>query len=393
MNTVKCVHFLGVLMFLLSVMVCVTTADGQTVHALLIVMDDDPSIGRNVRVDKKRIQQLLDSIANEISFDIERTTLLSSEDEATRAGILEWVKNIRVDPNDVIFIYYAGHGGMNANKETFLATEGKYLYRKELVNTLESVELPRLTCLITDCCSSLVQSALEPNLQSSQSGARPAGEVLKNLFLEHKGFLHLTSATEGQYAWSNVLKGGWFTMSLVSAMQSDPDGNRDRFLSWEEVFVKARESTEKLFEQTTFTAEQLAKMRQLGITSQTPKAYALPTNIYATHIETGVPPTPERGLSITIEGLKAVNLIFATVVLGTLIISGRVSRKLKKQYVGRSRLAVHRGKTTSVIAIEVLIWIGFNVFWEFSRTNWLLICIGGFVVIGIILARKTKQYA
>ena len=393
MNTVKCVCFLGVLMFLLSTTVCVTTADGQTVHALLIVMDADPSIGRNVRVDKKRIQQLLDSVENEISFNVERTTLLSSEDKATREGILEWVRNIRVDPNDVIFIYYAGHGGMNANKETFLATEGKYLYRKELVNTLESVKLPRLTCLITDCCSSLVQSALEPNLQSSRSGARPAGEVLKNLFLEHKGFLHLTSATEGQYAWSNILTGGWFTMGLVNAMQSDPDENRDRFLSWEEVFVKVRESTEKLFEQTTFTAEQLAKMRQLGITSQTPKAYALPTNIYATHIEASVPPTPEHGLSITIEGLKAVNLIFATIVLCTLIISGRVSRKLKKQYVERSRLAAHRGKTASVIVIEVLVWIGFNVFWEFSRTNWLLICIGSIVVIGIILARKTKRYA
>ena len=379
MNTVKCVYFLGVLMFLLSATVCVTTADGQTVHALLIVMDADPSIGRNVRVDQKRIQQLLDSIENEISFAIEKTTLLSSEDSATRAGVLEWVKRLRVDPNDVVFIYYAGHGGMNAKKETFLATEGKYLYRKELVSALESVKLPRLTCLITDCCSSLVQSALEPNLQSSRSGARPAGAVLKNLFLEHKGFLHLTSATEGQYAWSNVLNGGWFTMNLVNAMQSDPDENRDRFLSWEEVFVKARESTGKLFEQTTFTAIQQAKMRQLGITSQTPKAYTLPTH--------------KRGLSIAIHGLREVNLIFAAIVLGTLMISSRISRKLKKQYAPRSQRAAHSGKTAAVLAIEVLIWIGFNVFWEFSRTHWLLICVGGIVVIGIILARKTKQYA
>ncbi|MDE0555770.1 MAG: caspase family protein [Candidatus Poribacteria bacterium] len=286
---------------------------------------------------------------------------------------------MRVEPNDVVFIYYAGHGGMNANKETFLATEGKYLYRRELVNALESVELPRLICLITDCCSSLVQSAIEPSLQSSRSGARPAGEVLRNLFLEHKGFLHLTSATEGQYAWSNVRNGGWFTMSLVNAMQTDPDGNRDRFLSWEEVFVRTRENTERLFSQTTFTAAQQAKMRQLGITSQTPKAYALPTH--------------GDGFSTPINGLREVNLIFAGIVLGTLVISGRVSRKLKKQYVGRSRLASHRGKTAAVIAIEVLICIAFNVFWEFSKTNWLLICVGGVVIISMILFRKKKQYA
>ena len=382
MNAVKCVSVLGLLIFLWSATVCVPAAEGQTVHALLIIMDDDPSVGRNVKVDRKRIQHILDSVQNELSWDVERTDLLSSEDRATRAEILEWIKNIRANPNDVVFIYYAGHGGMNRNKETFLATEGQYLYRKELVNALESVKLPRLTCLITDCCSSLVQSALDPTLQSSRSGARPAGAVLKNLFLEHKGFLHLTSATEGQYAWSNVVNGGWFTLSLITAMETDPDGNRDKFLSWEEVFVKARENTEKLFAQTTFTAEQQAKMRQLGITSQTPKAYTLPTSTTLT-----------AGGFFTIEGLRGVNLIFAAVVLGTLAISGRISRKLKKQYAGRGRITAQRSKAWVILFIEVLIWIGFNVFWEFSRANWVWIGIGGVVMIGIILSRKSKRYA
>ena len=381
-NGVKCVSFLGLLIFLWSATVCVPAAEGQTVHALLIVMDDDPSVGQNVKVDRKRIQHMLDSVQNELSWDLERTDLLSSQDSATRTKVLEWIKNIRTNPNDVVFIYYAGHGGMNRNKETFLATEGQYLYRKELVNALESIELPRLTCLITDCCSSLVQSALDPTLQSSRSGARPASAVLKNLFLEHKGFLHLTSATEGQYAWSNVVNGGWFTLSLINAMEADPDGNRDRFLSWEEVFVKARENTEKLFAQTTFTAEQQSRMRQLGITSQTPKAYALPTNTTLT-----------ARASFTIDGLRDVNLIFAVVVLGTLAISGRISRKLKKQYAGRGRIAVHRSKAWAILFIEVLIWIGFNVFWEFSMANWVWIGIGSVVMIGIILLRKPKRYA
>ena len=382
MNAVKCVSVLGLLIFLWSATVCVPAADGQTVHALLIVMDDDPSVGQNVRVDRKRIQHVLDSVQNELSWNVERTDLLSSEDRATRSEVLEWVKNIRANPNDVVFIYYAGHGGMNRNKETFLATEGQYLYRKELVSALESVKLPRLTCLITDCCSSLVQSALDPTLQSSRSGARPASAVLKNLFLEHKGFLHLTSATEEQYAWSNTVNGGWFTLSLINAMEADPDGNQDRFLSWEEVFVKARENTEKLFAQTTFTAEQQTRMRQLGITSQTPKAYALPTNTALT-----------AGTSFTIDGLRDVNFIFAVVVLGTLTISGRISRKLKKQYAGRGRIAVHRSKAWAILFIEVLIWIGFNVFWEFSRANWVWIGIAGVVMIGIILFRKPKRYA
>ena len=203
--------------------------------------------------------------------------------------------------------------------------------------------------------------------------------VLRNLFLEHKGFLHVTGATEGQYGWSNAATGGWFTRSFIEALDSNPDENQDKFLTWEEVFEKARENTEKTFSQTTFTAQQQAKMKQLGITSQTPKAYALPT--------------PLGGSIAKAEERKTVNYIFLAIVLCTLFISNRISRGLKKQYASRARLSSHRGKAFAIIALEVLMWIGFNIFWQFFRTNWILVCIIGIVIIGMILFRKPKRYA
>ena len=114
-------------------------------------------------------------------------------------------------------------------------------------------------------------------------------------------------------------------------------------------------------------------------TSQTPKAYSLPTPLAGSPLKTG-----ER---------STVNYIFLAIVLGTLGISNRISRRLKKQYVGRERLRSHRSKVFGIVTVEVLIWIGFNVFWAFSMANWMFISIMGVVMIGMIVSRKKRRYA
>ena len=375
MNTVKSGYIVVLLVFALSFTVSITIANAQTVHALLVIMDADPKIGNNVKVDEKRVKLLLDAVQNEL-FEVKTTTLLSSEKTATRDGVLQWIQNINVAKKDIVLIYYAGHGGMNPKKQTFLATEGKWLFRSDLVNAIEQVKSHRLTLLITDCCSSLVPTKVEPTLQSSRSMTRLTESILRNLFLEHKGFLHVTGATEGQYGWSNTLTGGWFTRNLIEALNSNPDENRDRFLSWKEVFETARQNTEKTFSQTIFTTAQQEDLRKKGITSQTPKAYSYPT--------------PLGGSS---EVRNTLNYIFLAIVLSSVFISNRISRSLKKQYANRLRRSSHRWKSFGVIAVEVLNWIGFNVIWGFFITNWIIISIISFVLIFMILTRKRKQYA
>lgn len=375
MKELRCAFFITLLVILMNVIVCVIPADAQTVHALMIIIDDDPRIGTNVKVDQKNIVQLLGSIENELC-SVKTTTLLSSKDQATRDGVLQWVGNLNTDKDDILFIYYAGHGGMNEKNQTFLVTEGKWLFRSELVNAIEQVNSPRLTLLITDCCSSLVTQKIDPNLQSSRSMTRLTERILRNLFLEHKGFLHITAATEGQYGWSNIVTGGWFTKNFVEALDSNPDKNSDSFLTWKEVFETARQNTEKTFSQATFTTTQLQDMRRKGITSQTPKAYSFPTPLDAGSDD-------EK---------ETVNYIFLAVVLITLFISIRISRNLKKQYASRRKLSSHRSRAWGIVAIEVLTWILYNIFWTFVSSNWWVVIVS-IVLILIILSRRSKRYA
>ena len=375
MKKLKSASFITLLIILMSITVCVIPTDAQTVHALLVIMDDDPRIGNNVQVDRKNIVQLLGSIENELC-EVETTTLLSSKDQATRDSVLQWIRNVNTEKNDILFVYYAGHGGMNDKKQTFLVTEGKWLYRSELVNAIEQVKSHRLTLLITDCCSSLVTQKIDRNLQSSRSMTRLTEKTLRNLFLEHKGFFHVTAATEGQYGWSNVITGGWFTKNFIEALDSKPDKNNDNFLTWKEVFETARQNTEKTFSQATFTTTQLQDMRRKGITSQTPKAYSFPTPL-------DIGSDDEK---------ETVNYIFLAIVLFTLFISIRISRNLKKQYASRRKLSSHRSKSWGIVVIEVLTWILYNIFWTFVSSNWWVVVIS-IVLILIILSRRTKRYA
>lgn len=88
----------------------------------------------------------------------------------------------------------------------------------------------------------------------------------------------------------------------------------------------------------------------------------------------------------TIQGL--VNLLFVVVIAGTLIISWVFADRLKK----RHSADFPWGKALSIVGIEVLLFIGFNIFFEIFKANWIWITIGTIIVLFIISSRKSKKY-
>jgi len=82
-----------------------------------------------------------------------------------------------------------------------------------------------------------------------------------------------------------------------------------------------------------------------------------------------------------------VNFLFLVIVLGTLGVSWVFEQRLRKQYGADFPW----NKTAAIVGIEVLIWIGFNIFWEFFKVYWLPISIIAVIIIGII-SRKKRRY-
>lgn len=240
-----------------------------TIHALLIIADADPSIGRAVDIDKQRMEGML-KVAEGIC-KVKTQMLLSSRNELKSEPILQWLKSVKPDANDTIFIYYSGHGGMNKNKETFLYLQDGYFFRSKMVSSIESAKNCRLKMLVTDCCS----DGPEPETPSSR--AVISKKALQDLFLNHEGFLHLTAASEGEYSWCSPKYGGWFTRAMVDSFDDTSDTDMDGFVSWNEVFKLSSDAVQKKFRQTFafFSADQKGDMNKKGINNQTPKWYSM----------------------------------------------------------------------------------------------------------------------
>ena len=265
-------------LFLLGIgILIVSPADAQTVHALLIIMDADSRIGPAMKADQEMVEDLLQSV-NRV-YPVKKTVYLSSRNATRRRAVLDWIQSVPPARDDVMFVYYGGHGGMvsNSYRETHLnLTDGK-LFRYRLADAMEKKKC-RLKMLITDACSNAPRP---PIVSSSYAVETVSKRHIKHLFGQHEGFLHLSAASEGQYSWTHLESGGFFTRALMEFISDTSDADHDGFVAWREVVKLTRDDTEKLFKQAYphFTQSQRADLQRRGITSQTPKAYSLPQRL------------------------------------------------------------------------------------------------------------------
>ena len=82
-----------------------------------------------------------------------------------------------------------------------------------------------------------------------------------------------------------------------------------------------------------------------------------------------------------------VNLLFVVAIIGTLGVSFLYAYRLKKQY--RADFPWH--KTAMIVGIEVLLWIGFTIFWGVVKAFWLPIVVVAIIAI-VLISRKKRKY-
>ena len=173
----------------------------------------------------------------------------------TREGILGWANNQGDASNDTVFIYYCGHGAtdMNAdphpaqrtNGHYFALTRGAPLFRSAIRNGLARSR-PRLTILISECCSNvspIAPLAAPPEMDPG---------LARSLFLRTQGIVNITAATfdprtgTDESAWTGPA-GGIFTLSLsnllIGKKVSELDRNQDGLATWAEIFPQVRDAT------------------------------------------------------------------------------------------------------------------------------------------------------
>ncbi len=80
-----------------------------------------------------------------------------------------------------------------------------------------------------------------------------------------------------------------------------------------------------------------------------------------------------------------VNLLFLVVVIGTALLSWWLSTKYRQRYA-----KFPWSRACIILAIEILVWIGFNLFWSFFVHNWWIVIIAVIIIL-VIMAKARKK--
>ncbi len=278
-------RLIAVLVFALgTVMLTAPTVEAQTVHALLVIMDADKRLGGGMQVNQKKVEDLLSQVKR--VYRVDTDVYLSSRGETTPRNVLRWVQDLRPARDDVVFIYYGGHGGMvsKTDRRTYLYLTNGELYRTDLEAAVKSHSC-RLKIIVTDACSSypVRQSQAQVQAFGVSTVSSRQNAMIKNLFGQHEGLLHVNGASEGQYGWSDASRNGqgsFFTRSFITAIDHKNYKGGDGFVEWKEVFELARRTTQEVFRQVKDGgglegALQEPHIDSAQVTLQTPQAYAL----------------------------------------------------------------------------------------------------------------------
>lgn len=271
MKAVRWLHLLLCLLVLLGFAAVVTPfANAQTIRALVVGSDSDAEVQYAKNVNK--IVKLLNEIENEdiceeidiVRFDAERAS-----ETPTPERIKAWLEDVNPTSNDIVFVYYS---------RTHRTDE-------------ESVDLEDLTGRVSEMSARLkiFITATDLELIDDAEGiddldvSDVSASALRDLFIEHKGFLRLTSNSSNELSFGDTANGGWFTQALIDAIVKTTDANG--FVTWAKVLEKTQETTKKLYEKNSPKfSDELEEAMEHFEKSQTPVAHGtLPTTVATVH--------------------------------------------------------------------------------------------------------------
>ena len=280
MKMVRWLHVSLFVILLVSLFVFFTpAANAVAIHTLLVIDGGNPRNFDQHEASKASMRLLLKQIKKTLRCSVqisELNTADSGSSYASSDNILKWMTEVRVDRDDVVWVYFSGHGGVHRGTDNFyLSLQGENVDRNWLAQKIESLPC-RLKILTTDACS----YSGDPVISNSSPGLK----AFRQLFYKHNGFFNVVGAAKNELAGGS-LNGGWFTRGFMTAMLAvqDADLDNNRFISWAEILKKTRRETDKIFQQKKDSLSDAwkAELQRIGQTGQHPTALSpLPDRIY-----------------------------------------------------------------------------------------------------------------
>jgi len=205
--------------------------DASTMY-VIIITDTDPRIGS--LKDKVLMTDMVDRIG-----DITEMTVVKKIFNKRDTGIKEAIDRLNPRPDDVVWVYYSGHGRNSGDGwPQFTSNNFKFTLTK-MKEKIQS-KGARLNIVMYDSCNYGVTTRPVP-------GHRLTPAALDILFNNSRGTIIASSAGATNYAHGSPQIGGFFTVSFLDALQSVSPADGTNL--WKVVMEKAKQATNAMCRQ------------------------------------------------------------------------------------------------------------------------------------------------
>lgn len=202
-------------------------SQGQTLHAILMADENDAKIGQSCRKDLNIMSENMQQISNGIGYQLNVVQL--SGLNFTALTLREAIQKLQVEPHDLVFFYYSGHGYNIPDNVSNYPYLNVINYTQAPISLDEIEQLiqakkPRLCITLGDCCNKVMEDA-----KSSRGIAKPRTKeanstdqvkvILQQLFLTPSGSIKISSSKKGQYSWTMGANGSAYSFAFESAFE------------------------------------------------------------------------------------------------------------------------------------------------------------------------------
>lgn len=232
-------------LFLFLTLFCLQNISAKNFYGIILADIEDPAIG--VACENDAIK--MDSEFKKFAFH--NNSLLVVEKfvgkDFSKQKLITYLSEIKPQKEDVIFIYYSGHGKYIQGIGKVLNFDDEDLKLKEIEEILETKE-SELKFVVTDCCSQRIPMsfAMPPRVNNMESvedfGEKGIAIRQRNYqrLLNYEGMLIVESSQPGQYSYADD-KGGIFTKFFLQAIRDNVDNGES---TWKQILDKTREDVE-----------------------------------------------------------------------------------------------------------------------------------------------------
>ncbi len=245
------------------------------VKAVLIGLTADKHIGPGVAADLKLVEGYVRGLPG---FDADRDLKKLTGAQVTPANIEQAIEDLDVQPTDVLFCYYAGHGAYDPSLTDgdpsgghFFEIPGGDLRRADLLGWLTD-KGARLTVLISETCNAEGEynppdadaGNAAPATDGDQDAETPpeavASRAFRTLLFDFTGVVDVSGASHDEYGMAGD-DGSLSTLGMVQALEdedksagdllsllTDPTANSP--VDWDRFLQDASEDVHTLFQQS-----------------------------------------------------------------------------------------------------------------------------------------------